>query len=68
MGANYLEPRCVKESAAHTGLSIATLYRLARLGEISHHWEGRQLRFFTADLDAFLTCPTAVTETDRSIL
>ncbi len=68
MAANWIEPRCVKESAAYTGLPVATLYRLARLGEISHHWEGRQLRFFTADLDAFLTRLTTVTETDRATL
>ena len=54
-----MEPRCVKESAERTGLSVGTLYRLARLGEISHHWEGHQLRFHSRDLDEFLARPEA---------
>ena len=57
MDERALEPRCVKESAKHIGLSIGTLYRLARLNEIAHHWEGKQLRFYTADLDTFLARP-----------
>jgi excisionase family DNA binding protein len=51
------EPRCVKESAKYIGLPVGSLYRLARLGEIAHHWEGRQLRCYTADLNAFLARP-----------
>ena len=37
-------------STERTGLPVGTLYRLARLGEIPHHWEGRQLRFRARDL------------------
>jgi excisionase family DNA binding protein len=51
------KPLCVKESAKYIGLPVGTLYRLARLGEIAHHWEGRQLRCYTADLNAFLARP-----------
>lgn len=54
-----MEPRCVKESAERTGLPVGTLYRLARLGEIPHHWEGTQLRFRTHDLDEYLSRPEA---------
>jgi excisionase family DNA binding protein len=54
MDGQKREPRCVKESAEYLGLSVGTIYRLARLGEIAHHWEGRQLRCYTADLNTFL--------------
>jgi excisionase family DNA binding protein len=57
MDERELEPRCVKESAKYIGLSVGTIYRLARIGEIAHHWEGRQLRCYTADLNAFLARP-----------
>ena len=54
-----MEPRCIKESAEYTGLPVGTLLRLARLGEIEHRWEGRQVRFRTRDLDAYLDRPEA---------
>ena len=48
---------CVKEAAACSGLSLAELYRLARLGKLPHFYEGQesqQLRFVPADLQRFL--------------
>ena len=62
--ANAMEPYCVKESAERTGLPVGTLYRLARLGEIPHHWQGQQLRFRACDLDEYLARP----EPDRKSL
>ena len=45
---------CVKEAAVYSGLSLAELYRLARLKKLPHFYEGRQLRFAPADLQRYL--------------
>ena len=31
---------CIKEAAAHSGLPISGLYRLASEGRLPHFWEG----------------------------
>ena len=54
IGASKRELYCVKEASAYSGLSLAELYRAARLGRIRHAREGRQLRFTPKDLEAYL--------------
>lgn len=45
---------CIKEAAAHSGLPIAGLYRLAREGRLPHFWEGEQLRIIRRGLEAYM--------------
>ena len=45
---------CIKEAAAHSGLPIAGLYRLAREGRLPHFWDGEQLRIIRHGLEAYL--------------
>lgn len=43
-----------KEAAAYLSISLPTLFRLTRAGELAHVRIGRSLRFRVEDLDAFL--------------
>ncbi len=44
-----------KEAAAYLSISLATLFRLTRAGELAHVRMGRILRYRREDLDSFLT-------------
>lgn len=43
-----------REAAAYLAISLPTLFRLTRAGEMAHVRIGRSLRFRVEDLDAFL--------------
>lgn len=45
---------CTKEAAAYLSISLPTLFRLTRAGEIAHVRIGRVLRYRPEDLDRFL--------------
>ena len=42
------------EAAAYLGVSLSTIHRLTRAGELAHVRVGRLIRFRREDLDAFL--------------
>ena len=43
-----------KEAAAYLSISLPTLFRLTRAGELAHLRIGRVIRYRPEDLDAFL--------------
>ncbi len=43
-----------REAAAYLSISLPTLFRLTRAGELAHLRIGRALRYRVEDLDAFL--------------
>jgi len=47
-----------REAAAYLSISLPTLFRLTRAGELAHLRIGRVLRYRVEDLDAFLAART----------
>ena len=43
-----------REAAAYLGISLPTLFRLTRAGELAHVRIGRAIRYRPEDLDSFL--------------
>ena len=53
-----------KEAAAYLSISLPTLHRLLRAGELPHLRLGRVIRFRVEDLDAFLESRVTTEWTD----
>lgn len=53
-----------KEAAAYLSISLPTLFRITRAGELPHLRIGRSLRYRLEDLDAFLASRTTTKWTD----
>lgn len=53
-----------REAAAYLSISLPTLFRLTRAGELPHLRIGRVLRYRKEDLDAFLEERTTTEWTD----